>query len=66
MNNEQIVELLEKLQAAIINSTETIKVCIPSDDCYSRNKYWSEEKIKFVDSERLSLELSNLIGYYVL
>ena len=64
MNNEQIVELLQKLQGAISNSTESVQVCTPSSDYYLERNNWCEEIIKFVNPDRLYSEISDIIKQY--
>ena len=62
--NDKIILLLTQLQAAIINSTEKIKVCMPSTDNYYNSNSWCEESIQYIDQDRLSQEILDIIKTY--
>lgn len=49
--SETIAAVLRKLGELIPKATTTVKVCVPSADCFSRD--WSEEYIYFVDPSLL-------------
>lgn len=61
--NHKIIVLLTQLHDVIISSTEKIKVCTPSTDYYSSNA-WCEDTIKYIDPDRLSQEILDIIKTY--
>lgn len=55
------MQLTKELLAQLVrDSTETIKVCVPSIDYYRRSEDWTDEFLDYVCPKKLLFALENL------
>ena len=60
--NEQLIEMLDKLQLAIEASTQTVKICTPNADYYARSHDWVSDTVQIINPETLCEKIGEMIA----